>query len=144
MYNKNVQNQSEQNKPESWKKSLKLYLHDIVIYVTVILLVFLLLFRVIVVSGDSNNVLVPYFRVKITLRNEIDFRTFSEGKCPVKCQIHNDVITGSASDYKPSVVELLQRIGVEDETVRLNRLETLISDLNGHPFTYCSMQGSDE
>ena len=37
----------------SWKESVKLYLHDLVIYVSIILIVFLLIFRVIVVSGDS-------------------------------------------------------------------------------------------
>ena len=39
----------------SWKKDLKLYLHDLVMYVSVIMVVFLLLFRIIVVSGDSMN-----------------------------------------------------------------------------------------
>ena len=37
----------------TWKQNLVLYLHDLVIYVSVILLLFLLVFRVIVVSGDS-------------------------------------------------------------------------------------------
>lgn len=36
-----------------WKKSLVLYLHDLIYYMVAILLVFVLLFRVIVVSGDS-------------------------------------------------------------------------------------------
>ena len=38
-----------------WKRDLKMYLHDLVIYVSVIIIVFLLLFRIIVVSGDSMN-----------------------------------------------------------------------------------------
>ena len=37
----------------NWKKDLKMYLHDLVMYVSIILIVFLLLFRIIVVSGDS-------------------------------------------------------------------------------------------
>ena len=37
----------------TWKQNMVLYLHDLVIYVSVILLVFLLLFRIIVVTGDS-------------------------------------------------------------------------------------------
>ncbi len=41
------------NIPLTWKENAVLWLHDLVIYVCVILLVFLLLFRVIVVSGDS-------------------------------------------------------------------------------------------
>ena len=37
----------------TWKQNMVLYLHDLVIYVSVILLAFLLLFRIIVVTGDS-------------------------------------------------------------------------------------------
>ena len=38
---------------ENWKKSIICYLHDLIYMLMAILLVFLLLFRVIVVSGDS-------------------------------------------------------------------------------------------
>ena len=51
MNNGNGSNEKEQSL--SWKQNLVLYLHDLVIYVSVILLVFLLLFRVIVVDGES-------------------------------------------------------------------------------------------
>lgn len=44
---------NEKEQSLSWKQNLVLYLHDLVIYVSVILLVFLLLFRVIVVDGES-------------------------------------------------------------------------------------------
>ena len=43
----------EPNKELTWQENLVLYLHDIVTYVTVILVVFLLVFRVIVVCGSS-------------------------------------------------------------------------------------------
>jgi len=46
-------NKSKSNEKGNWKKDLKMYLHDLVMYVSVILVVFLLLFRIIVVSGDS-------------------------------------------------------------------------------------------
>jgi len=39
--------------PADWKKSTVMYLHDLVHLLMVIVLVFLLLFRIIVVSGDS-------------------------------------------------------------------------------------------
>ena len=45
--------ESKQEQPLTWKENLVLYLHDLVLYVSVILLIFLLVFRVIVVSGDS-------------------------------------------------------------------------------------------
>ena len=51
-----VKKRNGSNKKEeilTWKQNMVLYLHDLVIYVSVILLVFLLLFRIIVVTGDS-------------------------------------------------------------------------------------------
>ena len=51
-----VKKRNGSNKKEeilTWKQNMILYLHDLVIYVSVILLVFLLLFRIIVVTGDS-------------------------------------------------------------------------------------------
>ena len=49
-FDKNVENRKEK---DGWKKSVVLYLHDLLYMLVVILLVFLLFFRVIVVSGDS-------------------------------------------------------------------------------------------
>lgn len=39
----------------NWKKSLVLYLHDVIHYLIVIVILFLLVFRVVVVSGTSMN-----------------------------------------------------------------------------------------
>ena len=44
---------NHEKKENNWKKSLILYLHDLIYMLMAILLVFLLFFRVIVVSGDS-------------------------------------------------------------------------------------------
>lgn len=44
---------NDKEKKLTWQENLVLYLHDLVIYVSMILLAFLLLFRVIVVDGDS-------------------------------------------------------------------------------------------
>lgn len=49
---------AEEKRPEGklgWKKSAVLYLHDVTMYLVVICLVFLLAFRVVVVSGTSMN-----------------------------------------------------------------------------------------
>ena len=43
----------KQNTENSWKKSIIFYLHDLIYMLMAILLIFLLFFRVIVVSGDS-------------------------------------------------------------------------------------------
>ena len=53
MDNKNQKKEKVSEEKGNWKKDLKVYLHDLVMYVSVILIVFLLLFRIIVVSGDS-------------------------------------------------------------------------------------------
>lgn len=49
---------SEEKKSQEslgWKKSLVLYLHDVVYYLVIFAVVFLLLFRIVVVSGTSMN-----------------------------------------------------------------------------------------
>ena len=51
----NQDNGSAQNREDSRRKTVLLYLHDFVFWLTGILLVFLLLFRVVVVTGPSMN-----------------------------------------------------------------------------------------
>ena len=46
-------NSNNQKTESNWKESVILYLHDLLYMLTAVLLVFLLFFRVIVVSGDS-------------------------------------------------------------------------------------------
>ena len=52
---KNTPSRKKKKEPEQlgWKKSLVLYLHDLIYLLSILLLLFLLFFRVIVVSGDS-------------------------------------------------------------------------------------------
>jgi len=45
--------QKEPEKEESWQKGLMVYLHDLVYLLAVVMIVFLLLFRIVVVSGSS-------------------------------------------------------------------------------------------
>ena len=51
----NQENGPVQDREESRRKTVLLYLHDFVFWLTGILLIFLLLFRVVVVSGPSMN-----------------------------------------------------------------------------------------
>lgn len=48
-----VSQKKDKNEINSWEKSIVLYLHDLIYMLMTILLVFLICFRVIVVSGDS-------------------------------------------------------------------------------------------
>ena len=50
---KSGENTQNANSESNWKKSIVVYLHDLIYMLMAVLLVFLLLFRVIVVSGDS-------------------------------------------------------------------------------------------
>ena len=49
---------AEEKRPETksnWKKNVVMYLHDVILYLIIICVVFLLVFRVVVVSGTSMN-----------------------------------------------------------------------------------------
>ena len=48
-----LQKVKEIEEPISWQKSVMLYLHDLIYMLTAIMLVFLILFRVVIVSGSS-------------------------------------------------------------------------------------------
>ena len=41
------------NEPATWQQSVLLYLHDLIYLLAVVMIVFLLLFRVVIVSGSS-------------------------------------------------------------------------------------------
>ena len=55
MHDKKVKNDTVPKESGDWKKDLVSLLCDLVRYISVIIVVFLLLFRIIVVSGDSMN-----------------------------------------------------------------------------------------
>ena len=50
---KNVKNSSSDDNHNSWQKDVLLYIHDLIGMLAVIMLVFLLLFRMVIVSGSS-------------------------------------------------------------------------------------------
>ena len=49
----NIRNDEASGEQESWQKSVLLYLHDLVYMLAAIMLIFLLLFRMVIVSGSS-------------------------------------------------------------------------------------------
>ena len=53
MASKSIKNEETQ---QDWKKNVLLYIHDLIYLSAVVILVFLLLFRVIIVSGDSMSI----------------------------------------------------------------------------------------
>lgn len=97
------------NKGESKKKALLLYLHDFVTWLVVILLVFLLLFRVVVVSGPSmNNTLVhgDY----LLLINNVFYRNPKQG----------DIIVAAKDSFKEGEPIIKRVIATEGQWVDID------------------------
>ena len=53
MASEDIQKTIKEEEPISWQKSVMLYLHDLVYLLAVVMIVFMLLFRIVVVSGSS-------------------------------------------------------------------------------------------
>ena len=53
MASEDIQKNKNEEEPISWQKSMMLYLHDLVYLLAVVMIVFMLLFRIVVVSGSS-------------------------------------------------------------------------------------------
>ena len=49
----NIRKDPKETEKESWKKSILLYLHDLIYMLAVIIVIFLLVFRMVIVSGSS-------------------------------------------------------------------------------------------
>lgn len=97
------------NKGESKKEALLLYLHDFVTWLVVILLVFLLLFRVVVVSGPSmNNTLVhgDY----LLLINNVFYRNPKQG----------DIIVAAKDSFKEGEPIIKRVIATEGQWVDID------------------------
>ena len=53
MASEDIKKKKKNEEPMTWQKSLMLYLHDLVYLLAVVMIVFMLLFRVVIVSGSS-------------------------------------------------------------------------------------------
>ena len=51
----NEENASNSQKKDTWEGTLLIYLHDLVVMIAVVMLLFALLFRMVIVSGTSMN-----------------------------------------------------------------------------------------
>ena len=85
MRDKRVKNDPVPGEKGNWKKDLKLYLHDLVMYVSVIIVAFLLLFRIIIVSGDSMNSTLLDGDYLLLISNSI-YREPTQGDIIVVCK----------------------------------------------------------
>ena len=53
MASEDIQKKIKEEAPVTWQKSVMLYLHDLVYLLAVVMIVFMLLFRIVIVSGSS-------------------------------------------------------------------------------------------
>lgn len=92
-----------------WKKSLVLYLHDVTLYLVVICLLFLLVFRVVVVSGTSMNMTLLDGDYLLLLSN-LFYRDPQPG----------DIIVASKQSFDDGAPIVKRIIAVEGQTVDID------------------------
>ena len=97
------------NKKESSKDSLLLYLHDFVTWLVVILLVFLLLFRVVVVSGPSMNSTLAHGDY-LLLINNVFYKNPQQG----------DIIVAAKDSFKNGEPIIKRVIATEGQWVNID------------------------
>lgn len=111
-----------------WQKSIMLYLHDLVFILAIVIVVFLLLFRVVVVSGPSMyNTLVD--GDYLLLVGNVLYRTPQRG----------DVIVASTMSFEKGEPIIKRVIATEGQTVDIDFNEGIVY-VDGvaldEPYTY--------
>lgn len=104
---RNEEKSSKKN--PGWKKSFVLYLHDVIIYLAVICIVFLLVFRVVVVSGTSMNMTLLDGDYLLLLSN-----LFYHDPKP------GDIIIASKESFDDGTPIVKRVIAVEGQTVDID------------------------
>lgn len=92
-----------------WKKNLVLYLHDVILYLIIICVVFLLVFRVVVVSGTSMNLTLLDGDYLLLLSNFF-YRDPQYG----------DIIVASKDSYDDGAPIVKRVIATEGQTVDID------------------------
>lgn len=105
----NTDNQPKKEKQDSPQKTILLYLHDLVYLLCAILLVFLLLFRVVVVSGDSMNQTLINGDYLLLVSN-IFYQNPKQG----------DIIVASKKDFQDGVPIVKRVIATEGQRVDID------------------------
>lgn len=102
----------ENKRPErklGWKKNAVLYLHDVILYLVIICVVFLLVFRVVVVSGTSMNLTLLDGDYLLLVSN-LFYRDPEYG----------DVIVASLDSYDDGAPIVKRVIATEGQTVDID------------------------
>lgn len=102
-------NKGKKEQDLTWKQTLVLYMHDLAIYVPIILLTFLLLFRIIVVTGHSMNA---------TLRDGDYILLLGNMLCPELKQ--GDIVVVSKKTYDNGAPLVKRVIATEGQIVDID------------------------
>lgn len=92
-----------------WKKNFVLYLHDVICYLIVIVVLFLLIFRVVVVSGTSMNMTLLNGDYLLLLSNTF-YRTPENG----------DIVVVSKDSFDDGAPIVKRIIATEGQTVDID------------------------
>ena len=107
------------DKGQDRKNAVLLYLHDFVFWLTAIVLVFLLLFRIVVVSGPSMNATLIHGDYLVLMNNIF----YPEPK-------HGDIVVVSKDSYKDGEPIIKRVIATEGQWVDID-FETGVVYVNG-------------
>ena len=110
-----------QNKAQVRKDNILMYLHDFVVWLVAILLAFLLLFRVVVVSGGSMNDTLIHGDYLLLLNNVL----YTEPK-------QGDIIVAAKTSFKNGEPIIKRVIATEGQWVDID-FEAGIVYVNGNP-----------
>ena len=99
----------QMNKKESRKDTVLLYLHDFVVWLVAILLVFLLLFRVVVVSGPSMNATLVHGDYLLLINNVL----YTEPK-------QGDIVVAAKESFKNGEPIIKRVIATEGQWVDID------------------------
>lgn len=102
-------NEKQENRKESSKNAVLLYLHDFVMWLVAILLIFLLLFRVIVVSGPSMNMTLVDGDYLLLINNYL----YPEPK-------HGDIVVAAKESFKNGEPIIKRVIATEGQWVDID------------------------
>lgn len=100
---------------QDWRKTVLAYLHDIIMYLTAMVLVLLILFRVVVVSGTSMNMTLLDGDYLLLLSN-LFYRTPEQG----------DIVVVSKSSFDDGAPIVKRVIATEGQTVNIDFDEGIV------------------
>lgn len=119
MASEDIKKKKSEEEPMTWQKSVMLYLHDLIYLLAIVMIVFMLLFRIVIVSGSS---------MYSTLRNG-DWLLVTGSVLYHEPQ-YGDIIVASKDSFNDGEAIIKRVIATEGQTVDID-FETGIVYVDG-------------